>query len=248
MQRLFLWLTIIFTIAFSAVVVVPAQTPHQDDAELMAAYNAAIVDASVYRFSNLRPLYPLAFDPVTNRANVVTITGRTGYRKGRMTLKQEVWVTPDTEVKSVCKNFTGDVALRLKQLLGLPPGTNIAHAVRMSIRQADVFRPTFDPKTTTGFPCAHPTTSKCGLEFPAKISGYRKLHVRWIANQTFKSYVISESPLSPRGYPWTRLGYTYDWRPGSNKYGASEYVVRKGSRVTILEEPIQIEAYCKPNQ
>ena len=62
---------------------------------------------------------------------------------------------------------------------------------------------------------------------------------------TFKSYVISETTLMASGYPWTRLGYTYDWRPGSNKYGASEYVMRKDSTIMVLEEPYPIETYCK---
>ena len=240
------WLAIIFAIGCHAVA---AQTQYPDETELMAAYNAAIVDTAVFRFSNLRPLYPLTFDPATNLATVVTITNWGGYRKGPMTLDAEVWVTPDTEVKNLCKNFTGDIDLRLKQLLGLHPRASITHAVRMTIRRADVFRPAFDPEPTTTFPCACPITPKCGLEFPAKIEGDLALHMRWISDKTFTSYVISESSLMPHGYgyPWTRLGYTYDWHPGANKYGASEYVVRKGSTVTILEEPISLLAYCRPN-
>lgn len=242
-------LAIIFAIGSYAVVVVPAQNQPQDDPELLAAYNAAIVDSAVFRFSNLRPLYPLTFDPVTNLATVVTITDWNGYQKGSMTLTREVWVTPDTEVQNLCKNFSGDIMLRLKQLLGLHPRTNISYAVRMTVRRADVFRPAFDPATTTTFPCACPITMTCGLEFPAKIDGNRELHVQWIANKTFTSYVVSESTLMTNeySYPWTRLGYTYDWRPGSNKYGASEYVVRKDSTVMILER-IPLLAYCRPNQ
>lgn len=241
-------LAILFAIG-SYAAVVPAQTQPQDDPELLAAYNAAIVDAAVFRFSNLRPLYPLTFDPATNLATVVTITDRPGYRKGPMMLEGEVWVTPDAEVKNLCQNFTGDLMLRLKQLLGLHPRAIVTHAVRMTVRRTDVFRPAFDPETTTTFPCACPVTAKCGLEFPSKIEGDLALHMRWISDKTFTSFVISESTLTPRGYsyPWTRLGYTYDWRPGSNKYGASEYVVRKGSTVTILEEPISLLAYCRPN-
>ena len=241
------WVAVVF--GSYAVVVVHAQNPNLDDPEIMAAYNAAIVDASVYRFSNLRPLNPLTFDPATNLATVVVVTGRSGFRKGSVTLDSETWVTPDLEVQNACKNFTDDLVLRLKQLLGLHPGTNITHAVKMSIRRTDVFRPTFNPETTTTFPCACPITATCGLEFPTKIEGDLALHIRWISDKTFTSYVVSESSLTPHrySYPWTRLGYTYDWRPGSNKYGASEYVVRKGSTVTILEV-VPLLAYCRPNQ
>ncbi|GHU44240.1 hypothetical protein FACS1894190_15440 [Spirochaetia bacterium] len=34
-------------------------------------------------------------------------------------------------------------------------------------------------------------------------------------------------------YPWTRLGYTYDWAPGSNEYGLSEFIVLKGVTVNV---------------
>jgi hypothetical protein len=248
-QRLFratVWLEIVITFAFLSVGVTRAQAPLENDRDLMAAFNAAITDAAVFRFSNLRPLYPLTFDPVTNRATVVTVTDWKGYHKGPLTLERDVWVTAAPEVKNVCQNFRGDVALRLKQLLGLRPTTSITHFVELSIHRDDVIRPTTDPETTTTFPCACPITPKCGLEFPATVRGGLDRHILWIANMTFKSYVISEVAFSDSGYPWTRLGYTYDWRPGSNKYGASEYVVRSGAKITVLEEPYPIETYCKP--
>ena len=250
-QRLFratVGLGIIFVLAFPAVWAGRAQGPSQDDSELMAAFNAAIIDASVFKFSNLRPLYPLTFDPVTNRATVVSVYDGKGFRKGPLTLERDLWVTAVPEVKNICQNFRGDVALRLKQLLGLRPGKTVSHFVEMSVHKDDVIRPTTNPETTTIFPCACPITPKCGVEFPATVKGGLDRHILWIADLTFKSYVISESTLLDSGYPWTRLGYTYDWRPGSNKYGASEYVVHKGAKVIILEEPYPIETYCKPKQ
>ena len=34
-------------------------------------------------------------------------------------------------------------------------------------------------------------------------------------------------------YPWTRLGYTYDWADNGEEYGLSEFVVRKNSEVKV---------------
>lgn len=34
-------------------------------------------------------------------------------------------------------------------------------------------------------------------------------------------------------YPWTRLGYTYDWADNGEEYGLSEFVVRKNSDVKV---------------
>jgi len=44
---------------------------------------------------------------------------------------------------------------------------------------------------------------------------------------------VLESYQVPNGYPWTRLGYTYDWNPNSPEVGLSEYIVRGGSTVTV---------------
>lgn len=35
-------------------------------------------------------------------------------------------------------------------------------------------------------------------------------------------------------YPWTQLGYTYDWNPGNKPYvGMSEFVIRKNAIVYV---------------
>ena len=45
------------------------------------------------------------------------------------------------------------------------------------------------------------------------------------------------------GWPWTALGYTYNWHPGSPRYGASEYLVRGGTQV-VVTGVIPIAEYC----
>jgi hypothetical protein len=45
-------------------------------------------------------------------------------------------------------------------------------------------------------------------------------------------------------YPWTRLGYTYDWADNGQEYGLSEFIIKKDSDVTVaytvdLEEMIK---------
>ncbi len=34
-------------------------------------------------------------------------------------------------------------------------------------------------------------------------------------------------------YPWTRLGYTYDWADNGTEYGLSEFLVVEGAVVTV---------------
>lgn len=218
-----------------------AQDKAQADQELMTVYNKAIYDASVYKFSNVRPLKKLEFDPKTHTARVVTLTDFPYTRGKTKPLAVDVWVTAVPEVQNACQTFNGDIALRLRQFLGFPPAHKFTHFVVMTVNQKSVFRPAVNPDPTTTLPCDNPTESNCGLTFPERVS---KKHVTWLANQMLSSYVISESAQTRDGYPWTRLGYTYDWRPGSNKYGASEFVIRKGSKVKV-EEIVPYEAYCR---
>lgn len=221
---------------------VNAQSDVPDQREI-TAYNAAINDAAVYKFSNLRPLYPLKFDPTTNTVTVVTLTDYP-YTIGTMTLPKDLylWVTQVPEVQNICRSFTGDLELRLKQLLGLRPGARFTNFVTMTVKEGDIFRPTANPDPTTMLPCSNPITSNCGEASPDCISD---AHVKWLANQMLSSYVLSESTVARDGYPWTRLGYTYNWRPGSDKYGASEYVIHPNSTITVTNiTPYQ--TYCTP--
>ena len=34
-------------------------------------------------------------------------------------------------------------------------------------------------------------------------------------------------------YPWTRLGYTYDWADNGQEYGLSEFIVKKDSNIKV---------------
>ena len=34
-------------------------------------------------------------------------------------------------------------------------------------------------------------------------------------------------------YPWTRLGYTYDWADNGSEYGLSEFIIKKDSDVKV---------------
>jgi len=210
-----------------------------DESSILAAYNAAIYDSSVYKFSNLRPLRPLKFDPMTKSVSVVTLTSF-NYKLGETKLPVYVWVTAVPEVQEVCREFSGDLDLRLHQFFGLHPNRKFTTFVVMTVKEGDIFRPTANPDPTTTLPCSCPIPANCGEGFSETVSD---AHLRWFANQMLSSYVLSESYLIPVGYPWTRLGYTYDWKPGANKYGASEYVIRKDSTVTVTEI-VPYKKYC----
>ena len=111
----------------------------------------------------------------------------------------------------------------------------MTHLVEMTVQVDDVFRPSADGDADTEFPCDDPKSTTCGNAYPENASAD---HIAWMANNTLFSYE------APGGYPWTRLGYTYNWRPGEDRYGASEFIVAAGSIVTI-DRVLDARSYCE---
>jgi hypothetical protein len=205
-------------------------------------YDAAVEAAAVYRYANLRPLYPLTFDPSDGLATVTTLTDE-HFVKGEQRLTEDTWVTAVPEVQNKCRQFkTYGLAMRLRELLGLQPDTKVIYFVTFKVRRDDIFRPTVNPDPTTRWPCSDPAQKTCGEVFPKDVSSS---HVAFIANQMLSSYLVSPQHNEDYSYPWTRLGYTYNWRPGADRYGASEYVIRSGSLVTVTATQ-DYASYCSP--
>ena len=68
----------------------------------------------------------------------------------------------------------------------------------------------------------------------------------WFLNQYYSSY--GQSLISE--FPWTALGYTFDWAQDSSKasrferFGESEFVIRAGAPVEILGKEVATAEYC----
>lgn len=201
----------------------PPAPPSNDE-----IYAEAIRKAAVFEQANVLPLKTVPSDAA--RVKVVTWT-RYDYKLGASSVGVNVWVTLVPEVRDICRNFKGaeaDIELRLKQLLGLPLTSAYTQFVEMDVRREDIFRPCPSPDTQV---------STCGDSFPQGVSPD---HATFIATQSLGSFKI------PGGYPWTRLGYTFDWSPeAKSRYGASEFVVRKGSKVNVTAIT-KSAAYCAP--
>ena len=111
----------------------------------------------------------------------------------------------------------------------------------MTVRAGDIFRPSPNPITTSESLCDQPDKDNtCGELLPDWVNND---HKSWIANQMLTSYLVSSTHNGAYSYPWTRLGYTYNWKPGADRYGASEYVIRPGSVVTVISKTPYAQ-YC----
>jgi hypothetical protein len=211
-----------------------------------ARYARAIADAAVYSPARVLPLRPAVPD-AQGRVHVVTLTDW-NYPAGAQALGRDIWVTVVPEVRDSCATFPdGERVMRLRQLLGLRPADAVERFVEMRVPVSGMFRPAVDPSVTTRWPCPEEeaTAGQCGLRFPA---GVEPRHVAWMANQMLASWQVpaagaDAAPAGRLGYPWTRLGYTYNWASGAPPYGASEYLVRAGTVITV-ERAWGVDAYC----
>jgi hypothetical protein len=70
---------------------------------------------------------------------------------------------------------------------------------------------------------------------------------QWLFQQYYSSY--GQSELSE--FPWTALGYTFDWAPAPGpkgsfqRTGESEFVIHKGAPIQIVQVVATME-YCTP--
>jgi hypothetical protein len=130
----------------------------------------------------------------------------------------DTWVTVVPELKDHIEesNITPDLlTLRVEQLLGLPNGSSNSWFVELWVNPDDLFRPSPDPEIND---------TVAMLNFPENVSIEYKA---W-----FNEMIISQY-FQEKKYPWTRLGYTYDWGNPETEVGISEFVIRKNSEVVV---------------
>jgi len=175
------------------------------------------------------------------RVLVVTWTSWNGYDGlvGQETkLGREVWVTAVPQLQSFCQSYAAADAtpliLRLEQLLGLPANNGKNRFVQMWVNPADMLRPSPDGEVDD-------TVAELEMPGPERYPSQQdyEFHRDWFNLQM--SLQAYDDPS--KGYPWTRLGYTYDWGNPSSEVGLSEFVVAAGSTV-MIEGVSANEAYC----
>jgi hypothetical protein len=176
-----------------------------------------------------------------DRVLVVTWTSWNGYDGlvGQETkLGREVWVTAVPQLQSFCQSYaatdSSPLVLRLEQLLGLPVNNGKTRFVQMWVNPADMLRPSPDGEVDD-------TVAELEMPSPEHFASQQdyEFHRDWFNLQM--SLQAYDDPS--KGYPWTRLGYTYDWGNPESEVGLSEFVVAAGSMVGI-EAVSDNETYC----
>lgn len=168
------------------------------------------------------------------------------------TLRSDNWVSIPGQLADKCAaNNCGRLSpaaldLRLKQLLGLPPDANYSVVNRYWARPADMFRPCTDPRVTSASCPQQVLEGDQTPPVPTTVGMTNLDHFLWVQadyawrmpNTFDPASAVScaaayPEPASCYGFPWTRLGYTYDWTDDKRDVGLTEFVVAKGSTVYL---------------
>ncbi|MFC1749220.1 hypothetical protein ACFL2V_10485 [Pseudomonadota bacterium] len=147
------------------------------------------------------------------------------------------WVTAAPILRNMCggDGFSeGNMDMRLREVLGLTPNATIKDFVQFWVKEDHLFRPAPDNEISD---------STAGLNFP---SGTEAWYRAWFNDLRAKQYFQSTEPEN-NAYPWTQLGYTYDWGSNaSSEQGLSEFVIKSNADV-VIEGIYGIEEYCSPH-
>ena len=202
-----------------------AGTPQQD-------YAKSIKDAAARGPGWDVPLTPLP----PGRLTVSTFTDD-------MALDTETiytWVAPAGELRQRCKakpDAKHDTVLALEQILGLPPLKNPkpGHEWRVyvfDVEARDLFRPCPGGLDTSA-PADKPRCRLSSDIDPTLDPEFTTFLLQqwWSAHRT----TVEPGNDPELGYPWTGMGWTYDWDPASKTHiGVSEFVVKKHAMVGNL--------------
>jgi len=175
-------------------------------------------------------------------------------------LKKSLWVTVVPELswyffqKTICPPNTG----RLIQALGLNPAMDYEVLLEMWVDAGNLFRPSPDPEITDHESELAYQIAENQWIFPTDLNAFVKLDDtqmymdnarstpvtfrEWFVNRAQTIYTTSnEADPNTWGWPWTRLGYTYDWGDRRSSFGLSEFILKinpnqNGGEVTVKLE------------
>jgi hypothetical protein len=245
-----------------------APRAHTDNLEdLWQEYNQAVANAKYPQPSRIsKQLVPIAqyapylvWDESGQKVLMATWSQAkfyTGTPPYTTTQPVTTWLTAVPYLQRFCRptGLTGEaLRIRLAQRLGIPPTSTNDAIVQMWVDPHLFFRPCPDPEIndqecqvnlTTGLvdtsaPC--PWQAALSDQVSGQFVTVSAAHLNWMCSNWTSSYM--PAPGSP-SYPWTALGYTYDWGSPSF-YGESEFVLPAGSTVTI-QSVTKNDDYCAP--
>ena len=128
----------------------------------------------------------------------------------------DIWATSVGEMQAwYAQNCDGveDWDLRFAQLLGVHENEGYTRFTAFWVSPEDVIRPAYVTDVTKQMENDYTIVTD-------------EAYKEWFDGNILWSYFESD-------YPWTRLGYTYDWSGGESEYGLTEFLISDGSKTEI---------------
>lgn len=196
---------------------------------LKQQYEHAIRDAAVRDPGFSVPLRAISADQV-----MVTVATFTEWGVPASPLPRPTWVSLPEQLREMCRGKS-DSVLAIQQILGLPPAPTPSRpdhqwaVVTFTVPRVSIFRP-----CPGGIDIAAP---RCLAE--ALAPNLDEATTRFFLNQLWTSDRVGfekrdsgKDLAQDFGYPFTGMGWSYNWDPTSLTHiGISEYVVRSGAPV-----------------
>ncbi|HVJ51214.1 MAG TPA: hypothetical protein VM689_02045 [Aliidongia sp.] len=207
------------------------QSPANPD--LRQLYESAIRDSAVRT-----PQSSVALETIGSDHPEVTVATFTEWGVPATPLSRYTWVSLPQQLHALCRQKP-DTILAIQEILGLPPAPNPSQpghryqVITFKVPRESLFRPC-PSGTDVGTP-------RCAIDQTAKLDPET---TRFLLDQIWSSDQLSDRPAQIAGYPFTGMGWSYDWDPASpNHVGVSEYVIRPGAKISDPEihEPA---AFC----
>jgi hypothetical protein len=167
-----------------------------------------------------------------------------------------LWLTAYPDLKNHFRDrryYPDSIDMRLRQLLGLRTADANTRVVEMWVDPVNLIRPSADPEISD---------SEAELDFPTGLSRFllfnatrmirsneggvtkRRTFVEWYTDRTSTIY----TGATP--YPWTRLGYTYDWNnthAAAGHVGLSEFFLVGNCSVRIRSTTATADYCLRPS-
>lgn len=174
--------------------------------------------------------------------------------------RTRVWYSVFPDLQIACSQHDGpDKEKRIKQILGLPPNFDSNSITEVFAPISSIFRPCPDPEiydeqcvveipvlnkkqNNHSEPWYCPHYGEAIHEVGEPYLKVQEAHLTWMCENWRKSYNNKETY---KNFPWTALGYTYDWGTESGQ-GVSEYLVESNSDL-IFHNSYSISEYCSSN-
>lgn len=199
-----------------------------DNTIISSLYTSAVNDAAVATNNEIYDLVTLTKNDKNviwndDYSKVLLMTFHhypTSYVEGStVTINWESWNTSVGEFKNLYASDFINVEnkeLRLKQILGMPSSNTNTYISAMWVDPSLCYRPARVSDAT-----------KNDMQITLNSSETDDFKT-WFNNNYMSSYLTGWTQ-----YPWTGLGYTYDWGDSAKEYGLSEFLITKGSEVEV---------------